>query len=120
MPIPRPAPGQGKWWAIGTIGVVLMSAIAIWFGIAASSGVQWSDAGHDIISDTKVEVTFDVINQNGRPVSCVLEAQDNNHRQVGVVTVDLPASNLDVVRYRRTLRTVTQAVTGTVDKCSYR
>ncbi|MEO8850174.1 MAG: DUF4307 domain-containing protein [Allobranchiibius sp.] len=120
MQIPRPAPGQGKWWAIGSIGVVLMSAMAIWFGIAASGGVQWSDAGHDIVSDTRVEVTFDVINQNGRPVSCVLEAQDNNHSQVGVTTVDLPASNRGVVRYIRTLSTVTRAVTGTVDSCSYR
>lgn len=120
MRLPRPAPGQGKWWVIGTVGVVVMSAIAIWFGIAASSGVQWEDAGHDIVSATQVQVTFDVINQSGKPVSCTIEAQDNNHAQVGITTVDLPASTKNVVRYTRTVRTVTKAVTGTVDTCHYR
>ena len=120
MPIPRPAPGQGKWWLIGTLGVLVMSAFAIWFGIAASRGVQWEDAGHDIVSDTRVTVTFDVINQNGKPVSCTIEAQDNEHSQVGVTTVDLPPTSKDVVRYIRTVRTVTRAVTGTVDSCRYR
>lgn len=119
MQLPRPAPGQGKWWAIGSVGVLVMTAFATWFGIAASGGVQWSDAGHDIVSDTQVQVTFDVINQNGRPVTCTIEAQANDHSQVGVATFALPASDKGVVRYTRTLRTVTRAVTGTVDTCHY-
>lgn len=120
MQLPTPPAGQGKWWVIGTVGVVVMTALAIWFGLAASSGVQWSDAGNDVVSDTQVRVIFDVTNQNGRPVTCTIEAQDVNHSQVGVTTVDLPASSMDSVRYTRTVRTVTRAVTGTVDSCSYR
>lgn len=120
MQLPTPPAGQGKWWVIGAVGVVVMTAIAIWFGLAASSGVQWSDAGNQVVSDTQVRVTFDVTNQNGRPVSCTIEAQDIHHSQVGVTTVDLPASTTNSVRYTRTVRTVTRAVTGKVDRCFYR
>ncbi len=102
------------------VGVLLATLVAIWFGISATKGVQWSDAGHQVVSDTQVQVTFDVIHQDGRPVSCTLEAQDESHGQVGVLTVQLPADSRDAVRYTRTLRTVTRAVTGTVDSCRYR
>ncbi|TWP36199.1 DUF4307 domain-containing protein [Leekyejoonella antrihumi] len=120
MTITRPAPGQLKWWVIGTVGILLGCAVAVWFGISSTRGVSWSDAGFNIVGNTRVDVTFDVIHQNGKPVTCTLEALDLQHGQVGQTTVDLPASTYSSTRYTRTVHTVAKAVTGTVDSCSYK
>ncbi|MFC6714965.1 DUF4307 domain-containing protein [Branchiibius cervicis] len=120
MALPKPAPGTGKWWVVGTIGITLGVLAAIWFGLSATKGLAWSDAGHNVVSDARVDVIFDVTNQGGRPVRCTLEALDNNHGQVGVLQVDLPASDLTTTRYTRSVATVSRAVAATVDSCEYR
>ncbi len=120
MRITRPAPGQLKWWVLGTIAVLIGCALAVWFGISATRGVSWADAGYRIVNSSRVDVTFDVIHQNGRPVKCTLEALDIKHAQVGEVTVKLPPSDYDSTRYTRTVKTVAKAVTGTVTHCAYR
>ncbi len=120
MRITRPAPGQLKWWVIGIVGVLAASAIAVWFGISATRGVSWADAGYHIVDSSRVDVTFDVIHQDGKPVKCTLEALDIKHAQVGEVTVKLPPSEHPSTRYTRTVKTVAKAVTGTVEHCTYR
>lgn len=120
MALPRPAPGTGKWWVVGSIGITLGVIASVWFGLSATKGLSWSDAGHEVVSDSQVSVTFDVTNQGGKPVSCTLEALDLSHGQVGVVTVDLPASDYTTTRYTRSVSTATRATTGTVDSCRYR
>jgi len=118
MTIPRPAPGQLKWWVIGAAGILVGCALAVWFGISATRGVSWSDAGYQVVSNTRVDITFDVIHQDGKPATCTLQALDIKHGQVGERTVHLPASTYASTRYTRTVHTVAKAVTGTVESCS--
>ncbi len=40
MPLPRPAPGTGRWWVIGTIGVGIGIGLAVWLGLANSLGAD--------------------------------------------------------------------------------
>ncbi|NNG39996.1 DUF4307 domain-containing protein [Flexivirga sp. ID2601S] len=120
MAIPRPAPEHRKWWAIGIVGVLVMSALAVWWGVSASKGLSWNNGPFTVVNDRSVRVTFYVNNQDGKPVRCTLEAQDINHSRVGVLTVDLPAHTFDTTEYTRTIPTVAKAVTGIVDECSYR
>lgn len=120
MAIPRPAPENRKWWVIGTIGVAVMTAMAIWWGISASSGLSYDNGPFKVVDARSVQVTFYVTNQDNKPIRCTLEAQDIGHNQVGVLEVNLPASGYTTTEYTRTVPTIRKAVTGIVDECSYR
>ncbi|GGB46878.1 hypothetical protein GCM10011492_42510 [Flexivirga endophytica] len=120
MAVPRIPPEQRAWWIIGTIGVLIMTAGAVWWGISATSGVSWDNGPFTVVNDRSVKVTFYVTNQDDKPVRCRLEAQDIKHDRVGVRTVDLPASHFRTTEYTRVIPTVDTAVTGFVDHCEYR
>lgn len=97
-----------------------MIGIAIWWGIAASSDMSFDVAQFHVVNDRRVDLTFIVTNQDGKPVTCTIEAQNSNHNRVGVMTVDLPASQYTTTEYSRTIPTVSKSVTAIVDSCSYR
>lgn len=120
MNLPRLTPEERKWWVIGIIGVLIMTAGAVWWGISATRGVSWENGAFVVKNDRSVQVTFYVTNQDGKPVTCQLEAQDISHGRVGVVTVQLPASQFRTTVYTRTIPTVAKAVTGFVNDCEYR
>ena len=118
MPLPRPAPGTGKWWAVGIVGCGLASAAAIWLGLANSLGqVTWTDTGYHVVDDRTVTVDFDVHRSSGEAVTCVVRALDARFGTVGTVEVAVPASRQASVHQRVTVRTTTRAVTGTVKDC---
>lgn len=112
--------GSGRWWILAASLIAITTAVAAWFGIEAARGISWSPAGVKVVSDRQVDVTFDVTDQNGRPVRCSLVAYDIKHATVGRVEVDLPGSEYQSARYTRSVRTVTQAVTGEVTHCELR
>lgn len=120
MGITLPAPDQRKWWIIGTVGLAVATALAIWFGISATSGINWQTDGYHYIDDQHMELTFDVINQSGKPVTCDLHALDFDHNQVGVLSTQLPASNFNSTTYTRVVPTITRAVMAEVVTCRYR
>ncbi len=107
------------WWVFGTLGVLAMSAVAIWFGIAASAGVSWTNTGYVVVDEQQVQVRFDLVRDPSRAVSCVLEAQDERHAVVGATTVVVPAEASSPSRHIETVRTATLSVTGYVDTCEY-
>lgn len=129
MSDPQPAAPRGSnaelarrrrfWWVFGTIGVLAMSAVAIWFGIAAASGLSWNSTGFEVVDDQHIDVRFDVMRDPTRPVTCQLEAQDEDHSVVGSTSVEVPATASAPSRHVFTVRTVTRAVTGYVDSCAY-
>jgi len=119
MRLPRPAPGTGKWWAIGIVGVGLGTALAVWLGLAMSVGkVTWTDTGYRVVDDRTVEVDFDVHRPAGQAVTCVVHALDQGYGTVGSVEVAIPASPQRSVHRQVTVRTTTRAVTGVVQSCS--
>lgn len=117
----RTAPGRGRlWWWVGGVAVAAMTAAAVWFGVAATSGrVHWVFTGHDIVSATQVDVRFDLRRDPSRPVVCRLEAQDASHTVVGRTQVEIGASPGSPSRHVATVATATEAVTGYVDGCWY-
>ncbi len=120
MQIPAAPTSQRRWWVIGGVLVAIGIALATWWGVSASRGISWEQAQNKVVSKTQVDVTFDVINQNGKPVTCTLIAYDLNHTQVGKVDVQLPGSTFQSTRYTRSVRTAAPAVTGMVDHCTRR
>lgn len=120
MRVTLPPPEQRKWWIIGAIGILVASLLAVWFGISATRGVSWETVGYRPLDDRRIEVTFDVIHQDGRAVTCDLHALDFNRNQIGVLTAQLPASSYESTRYTRIVPTVTKGVMGEVVTCRYR
>ena len=93
MPLPRPAPGTGRWWVIGTIGCTIGIALAVWLGLANSLGaITWTDTDYKVIDDTSVQVGFDVHRSPEDAVVCTVQAQDTAHGVVGVLEVKVPPS----------------------------
>lgn len=109
-----------RWWVIGTAAVAVMTALAVWFGISATTGrVHWVDTGHLIVSDTQVDVRFDLRRDATRPVICRLEAQDFSHAVVGRAEVRVGPSPSSPSRHVESLRTAAPAITGYVSECWY-
>jgi len=109
-----------RWWVVGTIGVAIGVALAVWFGLSASLGeVTWQDTGYQLHGDRAVDVRYDVTGATGRPVTCTIRALDRQHGAVGTVQVRLPASKQSTTHHVTRVRTTTAAVTGTVQSCQY-
>lgn len=111
------APAQRKWWALGVVAVAIATALAVWWGASATRGLSWQTVGYHPTGNRAVEVTFDVTGQRNRAAECDLRALDFDRNQVGVSTVQLPASKYDSTRYTRTIPTVTKAAMGEVLEC---
>ncbi len=121
MPLPRPAPGTGKWWAIGIVGCTLGVAAAVWLGLSGTLGkVTWNDTRYQVVDDRTVEVGFDVHRDPGTKVVCVVRALDKGYGTVGSLEVAIPATEERSVHREVTIRTTTRAVTGLVKSCDKR
>ncbi len=119
MPIPRPAPGDAKWWVVATIGILLGCAIAVWWGLASTIGKpSWTVMSYHVVDDRTVDVTYLVSRPTGREVTCVITALDSSFATVGLIEVSVPASGESSVKRTTRVRTTTRAVTGVVQSCA--
>lgn len=117
----RPGRSVATWWLVGLVGVVSMSAVAVWFGISATTGrVSWVNTGFEVMADDRVDIRFDLRRDPARAVVCVLEALDERHAVVGSSETTVESSESSPSRHIATLRTAGPAVTGYVDTCRYR
>lgn len=119
MPLPRPAPGTLRWWVIGTIGVGLGVAWAIWWGLSATVGLpSFQTVGYKVVDDQSVRVTFSVHSPDGAAVTCRVQALARDFSTVGTLDVPIPASADADSQRTVTVRTTTRAVTGEVRTCN--
>jgi hypothetical protein len=117
--LPRPAPGQLKWWVVGAVGILAGVALAIWFGLAATLGQpSWQTLGYKVVSDQQVRVDFEVYRPGGTALTCTVEALARDFSPVGTSNVRVPASADETTNESVTLRTTSRAVTGQVRTCS--
>lgn len=128
-PAPTPSPPPGRYGAPPMrgrrasrvlVGVALAGAVgaAAWLGLRVGVAPVSGQEVAFRVADDAVEVTFDVVRPDpSRPATCRVEALNESHAQVGVVTVDVPASADGRVRLTTTVRTSERAVTGTVRSC---
>lgn len=116
MPLPRRAPGTARWWVVGAVGIGLMVAVIVWFGLSQANALSADVTRYDVVSDSELELGYDVHRPDGSAVRCTIEAQDVRHGRVGTVTDDVPAGAQSVHR-EVTVRTSARAVTGVVASC---
>lgn len=116
MPLPRPAPGNARWWVIGSVGITVMLAGIVWFGLAGANALRASVTEYKVVSDSELRLGYDVHRPDGAAVQCTIDALDVRHGRVGTVTDDVPAGMKSVHR-EVTVRTSARAVTGVVASC---
>lgn len=120
MPLPRPAPGELKWWILGSIGIAIGVALAVWWGLAATIGKpSWQMFGSTVVDDRTTVVTFDVSRPDGRPLICTVQALAIDFSVVGAIEFEVPQSTTDATRETATVRTTSRAVNGDVRTCRF-
>lgn len=118
MPLPRPTPGTLKWWVVGTIGISVGVALAIWFGLSATVGQpSWQTVGYKVVDNQSVWVDFQVYSPDGRDLVCTVHALSRDFAVVGSTDVPIKLAGADSARETVTLRTTSRAVTGEVKTC---
>jgi hypothetical protein len=101
-------------------GVTLLTVTTAWFGFANYSPLSFQDLGYRVLSDTRVEIDFELTRPAGADVVCSLEALNNQFAPVGWIELVIPGSDSTTVRNTITLNTTELAVTGLVDECRLR
>lgn len=117
MSLPRPAPGQARWWVIGILGVLAMTAAVAWLGWSNTAGaVHPQVTAYAVESDSSVRLDYQVIRPEGSTLTCELTALNVRKGAVGTVTEEVPPGPNPAVR-SVTIRTTERAVTGVVTSC---
>ena len=102
------------------LGVLVLTGGYLLFARHSSRSASGSVVGYTVLSDSSVEVRFDVRRPTGRAAVCVVRARDAQGRQVGTADVPVPATPAGTVRVERVLATDSRASTGEVDRCVVR
>jgi hypothetical protein len=110
--------------ASGALALIAALAFIAWVTVFGRATVNWDDIGYHVISDSQVEVTFDV-NFSGsgadadRPTAiCTIHALNDLRTEVGLRDVPVQAGPGGRVRATVTLQTSERATTGLVKSCA--
>ena len=107
--------------AAGAVAALLALGWVVWAGLGqADADVRASDVGFRIVSDQRVDVTYDVGKDPGRTAVCTLQALDRGKGTVGVAQVETGPTRERVTRVTAPVRTSALAVTGVVRECVLR
>ena len=107
------------WWVVGTIGILLGCALAVWLGLASTLGKATAeDVGYRVIDDRTVDVTYLVSRPIGRDVTCVIRALDKGFATVGLVEVHSSRSDASTVPRTTRVRNTARAVTRPARTCT--
>jgi hypothetical protein len=104
----------------GVVAVIAAAAIGwlAWTTIANSlHAVDTAGTGFELVDAHTVTVRFQATVNPGTPITCILEAQDEQHGVVGWRIVEYPASGDHTRVFTETIPTVAMATTGLVNAC---
>lgn len=121
VPMLREMTGRARrLWVLGGVALVVVgTALAIWFGLSATSGVQVFNSGYRVVSDEELELRFDIRRDASREVACELTAYDEHHATVGRARLVVPPGTASESRHLGTVRTTSRALNGMVERCAY-
>jgi hypothetical protein len=109
--------------AVGVLAVVV--AWVTWVGLFSptatfevrDTGYRSPDGGALTANDTSVDIHFEVTTQPGTPVSCALQALNEQFGIVGWKVVDLPPAEARTRSVTENVRVTEPAVTGLIYRC---
>ena len=105
------------WTAAGGFAVVLIAWL-VWGGVFEGvDKVVSLDIGHTILSESEIEVTFQITENPGEEVSCALVAENETYSVVGWKIVELPASEQRTRQFTEIVRTTEPSANGLIYRC---
>ncbi|WP_432561116.1 DUF4307 domain-containing protein [Kineococcus sp. SYSU DK003] len=120
----RPARVGRPWYrrpvplAAAVLGALLVLAYGVWLAVDQSRGPAYTEISHRIVDDRTAEIRFSVTRGAGVAVRCQVHALDDGSAEVGLLQVDIPASDDTEVQESVQVRTTSRAVTVGVESCS--
>ncbi len=101
--------------AVGLVALVAAYVLFAWYtGRTATAAVL----GFTVVSDTRVDVRFEVSKPESATTYCVVRARSNDGAQVGAAAVRIGPASTGTIRQTYQLVTTGRANTGEVDGCS--
>ena len=113
----KPASNKKRNAFLAIFGVSLLTLSAGYFGFANYSAVSFNDIGYRVLSNTSVEVDFEVSKPLDSTVVCDVQALNNSYGVVGWKQVTIGPVTTITSALTITLITTEAAVTGLVDNC---
>lgn len=111
---------RGPWAAVIS-GVVLVVAALAWFiwarPVDPRTAIEWSDLSYSVQGDVEATMTWRLVVEPGREVSCALNALNTDYAIIGWRIVNVPASADAVRDITETVRTTEHAATAGVYGC---
>ncbi len=102
----------------GVMFTVVFTAWVVWGGLSGTNAeLETRELGYANITDTSIDVRWEVSTNPGTPVSCAIQALNESFGIVGWRIIDLPASPERTRVFVETLRTAEQPVTGLPYQC---
>jgi hypothetical protein len=102
---------------ITVVVLVFLAIIAAITWRLATTGVQSTLVRFAVVSDSQVDVTFDLVRDGSAETTCVLRAQAENHTDVGYASVRITPGRSELqVRYP--LATASRATSAEVLGCA--
>lgn len=112
------APQRGRKLAwVGVILVVVAAVLGAWQYRATHHITSFRLLAFDVVSQHRVNVTFEVAQPKDVQIYCVVRAQNELRQDVGYATVAVPRGQLEV-QYTYPLNTESLAVVAEVLQCS--
>jgi hypothetical protein len=109
-----------RWWAIG-VAIAVALVVVAWVGwvglLGPDASVDSRTSGYTVLSDSEVEVEYEVTVAPGSPASCAVEALNEKYAVIGWKVVDLPPSTRPTRSLTDSIRTSEPAVTGLIYRC---
>lgn len=101
-------------------GIIAMTAIAVWLGLANWSPVQATTSSFSVVSPWQTTVEFELQMPPGQVADCNFEALNNAFFVVGYVEQSFGPFDQLVTSHTVQINTFEEAVTGLVDTCTLR
>jgi hypothetical protein len=110
-----------SWGTVVVVGMVIVAffvAVAFLVFALSTDRVQSRLLAWEVLSDDRVDITFEVRPPDERDVVCVLRAQDSTRADVGYARVLIPGGT-DYVNQTYRLRTLIPAYTAELLECGF-
>ncbi|MFT4258840.1 DUF4307 domain-containing protein [Microbacterium sp.] len=105
------------WIVAIVVAVLAVGAFAWTTAVREMQSVDADDLGFDLVDAHGVEVRFQITGVQGKDVTCVVQALDEEFGIVGWKVVEVPAGSAHSQAISTTVPTVAQATTGLVNTC---
>jgi hypothetical protein len=98
--------------------VAVFVAWVLWAGLDQdTSSLEATDTGYTIVDQHHVRLTFEINVAPGTPVTCALEALDEQFAVIGWKVVSYPGTGQRLTTHTETVRTTERANTGLIYRC---